>query len=237
MFARYNESMKRFTQTVFCALAVLFALFPLGKAERKGKAEATNPYAYVKSAGVVLYEDEALTVPLFSLPQSYYVCILETKTTKYKAEYLTDQGGKKKVVGYVKKSNVEQVDYVPKLPYLFLTLTLTYRLDDPRGDFSTLSLDCTYYGDLEKNGTVYSYVFLNGAFGYIPRPADLSYPYNDEYDQKTGNRPVGEKSKEKGDALSPVQITLIVLLCLAVLSLSSLLLKPQKKTAYDGEEF
>ena len=69
----------------------------------------TLPYALVGN-DCILYLDEQTLSPLFCLPSSYFVKVLNEEDNVWKVSYLD-------VVGFVKSETVEKVDYVPLYKY------------------------------------------------------------------------------------------------------------------------
>ena len=128
----------------------------------------------------VLYLDENATTSLFSLPETYFVQILETNEDVYKVSYLDK-------VGYIKAESATIVDYVPLYKY---PSSLTCHLSN---DGNTVTLrsspfiksdnvitrlseneEVEYYGarqgdiQIEQLGNTWYYVKDgNGNYGYV----------------------------------------------------------------------
>lgn len=221
-------------KSLFCAvLAFLYFLYPL--ALRPAKADGYAVYAYIPTEQVYFYSDEILEnnrQGLFRLPYSYYVRIIAEETDYYRVEYLTNGTYTQKIIGYCKKSEVIPVDYIPQMPYLYLTLDITYTLpsSNGKGDFSYITVTCAYYGDYTDGTKLYAYVLREETFGYVVKPSTLRYDKNTEYDEKMQLFPKDEKiSSPASGSLSAGQITLLVLLCLLIPCLAALIIRPSAK--------
>ncbi|MBE5732939.1 MAG: SH3 domain-containing protein [Clostridiales bacterium] len=91
-----------FLVTVFCAVPPVYA--------------QTLSYALIKEE-CILYVDEQTLSPMFSLPPSYFVKILQEDENVWKVSYLD-------CVGYVKADSVDKIDYTPLNKYPQNTTTL-----------------------------------------------------------------------------------------------------------------
>lgn len=182
---------------------------------------------------------------MFLLPKSYYVRLLEYRPDYSKVEYQTDGGNAKRVVGYVQTSALTFVDYVPQRPYLYYTFDLHYKIEDAeRSDSSfltQLTFTCVYYGDYLIGSELYCYVLRGDEFGYVPKPASLVFEENSEYaDHLASQQPAPEVSApvddEENPSHSPVQIAILVAICLLVPILAALVLKPPRRPPYERDE-
>jgi hypothetical protein len=117
--------------------------------------------------------------------------------------------------------------------------------DSPIQDSSFLTqitITCAYYGDFHFGGKTYCYVLRGDTFGYVPKPATLSYEENTEYAeylenlQASTSAPDQPQSPNVSVATSPVQIGILVVLCLLVPFLAALILKPPRRPPYEMEE-
>jgi hypothetical protein len=228
--------MKRCLFSAFAALYLFLHL--LAPPALLARAEPSyGSYAYVSTPNVYFYsnEPEPQRFGVFLLPMSYYVRILSLDGDYYRVEYLTDGTQTQKLTGYCKKSDVVPVDYYPSMPYLYLTLEVTYTIDgaNKNDPFSSVTFTCAYYGDFLQGTTRCCYVLRDGAFGYIPRPAALTYEYNSEYDDRMGTT---HPPTDTGTSpLGPAQIVVIILLCLLIPGVAALILRPSKKQSYEDE--
>ncbi|MBQ5926580.1 MAG: hypothetical protein IIX01_01495 [Clostridia bacterium] len=200
-------------------------------------------YAYVPTESVYFYSDspdESKRKGVFLLPCTYYVRILSAEQNYYRVEYLSDGATTKKITGYCKKDEIIPVDYIPDLPYLYLTVNVTYRLEESskQDSFSTITIPCIYYGDYKDGTQTYCYVLRNGSFGYVPKPYDLSFEPNTEYadrHQSTQTPSENSSAKEEKNSLTAPQIVMLVLLCLLIPTVGAIIVRPGKKQPYDGE--
>ncbi len=191
-------------------------------------------FAYVPTQNVYFYTSESNGVRqgLFLLPYSYYVHVVGEDEEYYLIEYLTDGTYTKKLFGYCKKSEVIPVDYLPERPYLYLTVDVTYTINGGMNpSFSEITFTCGYYGDYLEGTKTFAYVYRDDLFGYIPKPTTLTYPKNEEYDERNKAEDVFAEEKSS----SPSQIALLVLLCLLIPTVATLILKPNKKN-FDEED-
>lgn len=102
-------------KTVFiCLCAILCLVSPV----KTSVAYAEDlSYAQILS-GATLYSDEALTLPITSLPETYFVLIISEGDTVSRVSYLN-------LNGFIDNSTIERCDFTPKYKYAEATLTLT----------------------------------------------------------------------------------------------------------------
>ena len=236
------ESMKKFILSAVLPLLYLICACLSPAVHVKVRAE-DNGYACIRSENVYLYSEENDKSGLFILPYTYYVKVLSSGVKYSYVEYLSDGPNTRKINGYCKNSELTFVDYVPVRPYLYYTLDVTYYIEDASpsikdDDFlSTITITCAYYGEYRVGSKLYCYVLREGTFGYIPKPADLSYELNDEYDNHTpdeSDAPAGNFGDH--ETMPPAQIASLVLLCILVPVIAALILRPPKKPPYESEE-
>lgn len=178
------------------------------------------------------------------LPKTYYVRLVEYGADYCKIEYLSDEGNYKKLTGYARTTELTFVDYVPKLPYLYYSFEVSYRIGDSELNDSSflteITVDCIYYGDYLIGSEAYCYVRRGDTFGYVPKPLTLSYTANTEYADYLAAQaalsasdaaPDSSTTPEKSS--SPIQIAILVVICLLVPVLAALILKPPKRPFYD----
>lgn len=229
--------MKTYLLTALLALFYLCTPF----APVKASADVYGSYAYIPDDSVYFYSDEpdeSKRTGLFRLPYTYYVRLVSEEKDYYRVEYLTDGATTRKLVGYCKKSEVVPVDYIPELPYLYLTLDVTYVLDGNAKDdgFSEITVTCAYYGDYTDGTRVYSYVLRGEKFGYILKPSNLAYDLNDEYERKTQTSAPPSSSPSKTGKKTHTRTVLLILLCLLVPALAALILRQPGKPPYETDE-
>ena len=201
-------------------------------------------YACILSPDTYFYAAKSEKSGLFILPQTYYVKILSTADDFCKVEYAADDGVSKKLTGYCKTSELTFVDYTPQTPYFSYTFNLTYYADAEQKDsplLDQITLTCVYYGQYTIGATTYCYVLRGDDFGYVPLPDSFQFVTNPEYEtyiqaspEDSAELPVEDSSQPL--AANPVQITIIVLLCLLIPILAALILRQPKKSLYEWEE-
>lgn len=230
---------------IFALLLCIFALLvPNRQTAKQVKAEAST-FAYIPSSAVAFYSDaeEATRLLLFYLPETYFVNVLGETDGYYHVSYLEDAGSARRLTGFVKKSSVIPVDFIPETPYLDKKIEITYYTPggtDKSGDvLSHITLTCIYYGEYSEGGKTYCYVLRGDSFGYVERPMGFTYTRNTEYAEKTkpdepseGN----EEAQEEKKGLSPAQIVFLVLLCLLIPTLAAFVLRPPKKKNYPDDD-
>lgn len=234
--------------TTILSVLLLFLTAPLPAL--KAKAETSEPLAYagayacVLNDGTYFYASPAETDGLFLLPKTYYVKIVEPGETFCKIEYLYDDSHVKKLTGYAKTSELTFVDYAPRRPYLYYVFDVSYYIDadglNTDGFLNELTVTCAYYGDYKIGSKSYCYVLRGDSFGYIPKPAALSFEENTEYAEYLAaanpTQPDGSADAPAPSPSSPAQIAILVALCLLVPVLAALILKQPKRPPYEREE-
>ncbi len=181
---------------------------------------------------------------LFLLPKTYYVRLVTYGEEFCQVEYLTDGEQTQKLIGYAKTELLTFVDYVPLRPYVYYTFDLTYALGDGEIDSSFLTqitLPCAYYGDYKIGSKTYCYVLRGTQFGYVPKPFNLTYEENTEYAeyleslQASASATPVESTTDNDTRTSPMQIGILIALCLLIPLLAALILKPPRRPPYDSE--
>ena len=241
--------MKKLLFSLFTALVYLFLFCVSTRPCPVLTAKATSDlptavYACVLNDDTYLYATKIEKSGLFVLPQTYYVKALSTDADFCKVEYLTDGATTKKLTGYCKTSELTFVDYTPQTPYFYYSFDLTYYIDADSKDsplLDKITIPCAYYGSYKIGATTYCYVLRDNDFGYVPLPDDFVFTKNTEYE--TYNQAQSSKPDEPTDAPAtqtpsenPVQIAIIVLLCLLIPILAALILRQPKKSLYEWEE-
>ncbi len=207
---------------------------------RPAKAAQVPPtsgsYAYIADVAY-FYSTPRADKPLFVLPTTYFVRLLDYGESVCRVEYLYDSERTKALVGYAKTNDLTFVDYTPTRPYFYYVFEVSYRLDatlPPSDVLDELKIPCAYYGDYTTGGESYCYVLRGDTFGYVPKPNDLVVPKNTEHADRTeqAQPPTAEASENKGGS-TPTQIAILVALCLLVPLLAALILKPPRRPPYD----
>ena len=99
------------------------------------------------------------------------------------------------------------MDYVPVRPYLYYTLDVTYHIEDASLVRGRTTIFCRRIIDhlrvLRRLPGRLQALLLRPAgghaFGYIPKPADLSYELSDEYDDHTPDESERRRRETFGD--------------------------------------
>ena len=205
---------------VLTALAA--SLTPLSAA-----AEENELYARVTQAGVYLYAEPDGDSGLFELPQSWFVRVTGETGAYTSVAYL--EGTAAAVYGYCKTEELTFVDYIPETPYLSYTVEVTFTAGDdslPDGFITSYRVDAAFCGTFSYGSATYCYVYLDGAFGYVPASAcsSLDYPLNTEHTESGAASASGEAAEKSGG--SAVNIVLVCALAAAALGIAFFLFRP-----------
>lgn len=200
----------------------------------------SGSYACICTDDVYFYSVPSDHRGIFLLPKTYYVKILDYQSEYCKIEYLYDDVSTRKIIGYVKTSQLTFVDYLPRRPYLYYVFEVEYHIGDGNtgdsGFLDTLTATCAYYGDYQIGTQTYCYVLRDNTFGYIPKPATLYYEENSEYrDWLASQKETENTSSSLAPDSSPAQIAILIALCLLVPILAAMIIKPPKKPPYDTD--
>lgn len=238
---------KRILRIFFPLLIFLLSIFPSPSLLPVVAEELPTQGAYaciLEDAFFYAVPDENRGV--FLLPKTYYVRLLEYGNEFCKIEYQADENIAQRVVGYAKTKMLTFVDYVPNRPYLYYTFDVVYQIIDTDvldpSYLTQVTMTCAYYGDFKVGSKTYCYVLRGSQFGYVPKPATLHYEENTEYAEYLENLQVSvpapdeEQNSTKNSKVSPVQIGILVVLCLLVPFLAALILKPPRRPPYETEE-
>ena len=213
------------------------------QAAAKTIVPVTGDYACILTDDVFFYATPEGRRGLFLLPKSYYVRLIEYRSDYCKVEYQTDLSAKR-LVGYVATEKLTFVEYTPSRPYLHYVFDLHYKIEDTDQTDSAflteITLSCVYYGDYVIGSERYCYVLRGEDFGYVPKPASLSYEDNEEYADYVASlqpptEPTPEVETPAPQENSPAQVAILVALCLLVPILAALVLKPPHRPPYDQD--
>ncbi len=218
-------------------MSFLLAVCGVSLPKHPARADTLSRYACVINADAYFYATRDDQRGLFLLPESYYVKVLDSDGEYCRAEYLVDDEYTRKIVGYVRTENLVFVDYTPVRPYFYHLFEISYTLENgsvgETGFLDRITLTCSYYGDYKIGSQTYCYVLRDGAFGYIPKPQDLSVERNEEYDEwlraKQEPQPTPQDSASENNA-SPAQIAILITVCLLIPVLAALLLRSPRHT-------
>ncbi len=228
--------MKKF---LFAALVPLFYFiivsFPFSPLPAKAEE---NGYACILSDHAYFYASESEQSGLFILPKTYYVKVLVPSYPYTKVEYLSDGVNTRKLVGYCLTSDLTFVDYVPQMPYLFKTFEVTYTANGDISDpfLNKITVTCAYYGDYTVGSKTYAYVLQGDEFGYVPKPEVFFYTENPEYAEHLKENPPEENVEGGTGSSNPLQIAILIVLCLLVPILAAAVFRSSKKRPYDFED-
>ena len=196
---------KKILHLLMVLTALAASLTPLSAA-----AEENELYARVTQAGVYLYAEPDGDSGLFELPQSWFVRVTGETGAYTSVAYL--EGTAAAVYGYCKTEELTFVDYIPETPYL--SYITSYRVD------------AAFCGTFSYGSATYCYVYLDGAFGYVPASAcsSLDYPLNTEHTESGAASAGGETAEKSGG--SAVNIVLVCALAAAALGIAFFLFHP-----------
>ena len=193
----------------------------------------SSAYAYIATDGVYFHTSESSSSKVFSIPKSYYVKVESQGETYTKVSYQQDSGQTKRLIGYCKTSELTFVDYTPMNPYLYATFEVIYKAEEGEKDddvLEKLSFNCIYYGEYYIGNKQYAYVLREGEFAYVPYPNDFWYAQNDEHAEWLSTQ---NKAEISGSEATPIQIGVLVVLCLLVPILTGMIIKTTKDPTYD----
>ena len=196
----------------------------------------SGSYACILEDNTYFYTQPNEECGIFLLPKSYYVKVLDYQANYCKIEYLYDSSLSQKITGYAKTNQLTFVEYTPKRPYLYYIFDVYYQIGDTQIEDSAfltqLKISCAYYGDFYFGGKTYCYVLRGDTFGYVPKPATLSYEENTEYADYLAQIPTAPPEQTTSQNAPIGQIALFVSLSLLVPILAAFLLKQSKRNVY-----
>lgn len=238
--------MKRRIATILCALFLAFLPLASPRLTRHfAVAETANEYACILEDEVFFLATPDVQRGLFVLPKTYFVRVLSYGAEYCKIEYLTDTDTTKRIVGYAQTEKLTFVPFTPARPYLYYDFEVSYKVDDGEftgnGFLTQISVTCGYYGDYAIGPNTYCYVYQKGEYGYVPKPQGVLFEENTEYadyvaSQTPPKEEISDKQSKQTDGSSPMQIAILIAVCLLIPVLAGFLLKPSKKHPYDTDE-
>lgn len=246
----YGMRMNRFLSRVLLPVFLFFILAPVSAPPPRYESQAaaaheSGEYACILAENTYFYASADDRRGIFILPKTYYVRLIEYGTPYCKIEYLIDGDKTQRVVGYAHTDELTFVDFTPVNPYLTHVFDVHYRIDggeiEDDAFLTQITVSCLYYGDFSVGSKTYCYVLRNGEFGYVPKPASLTYPENTEYQAyldklSAQSPPATTPSTPTEQAASPAQIAILIVLCLLVPILAALILKPPKRPPYELDD-
>ena len=241
-----NRFLLRALLPIYLFIVLTTACAPPYFSSFKATAEReSGEYACVLAENTYFYASADDRRGLFVLPKTYFVKVIEYGSPYCKVEYLIDGNKTKRVVGYAHTDELTFVDFTPKTPYLTHYFDVHYRIDggeiEDDAFLTQITVSCVYYGDFSVGSKTYCYVLRDGEFGYVPKPTNLSYLENTEYQDyldklATESPPLSQPSTETAQVETPAQIAILIVLCLLVPILAALILKPPKRPPYELDD-
>lgn len=235
---------KRIFALIALIAYTLLSIFPFAPPRPAVANAEGETYACICTDTAFFYATKNEQSGLFLLPQTYFVKILSNEGEYCRIEYLYDSAYTKKLTGYAKTNELTFVNFIPNEPYLCHVFEVRYTIDGTLGGddsfLDQITLSCAYYGDYKIGSKNYCYVLRGDSFGYIPKPNDLYFAQNTEYEDYLAEQSASPKeptqAQEEDEGMSAAQIAILITLCLLVPLLAALVLKTSKKNVYDMEE-
>ena len=196
-----------------CILAAFIIFMPAGT--RTARAAAPR-YARADARDVYFCERKDLNYALFTIPYTYCVEILSTEGEWYYVKYAEDNDKYRALYGYCLSEKLTPLETPPENIYLNRPVTVTFKADPPVGSLpvlDALNVTAAFYGTYYSGATAYSYVYYNGAFGYVYGAND-DYPLNEIPTDETEQPPAENKGK--------TNTTVIIALALSALAAAAL---------------
>lgn len=212
----------------------------------------TSEYARVLTDNAVIYEDQNLSEPLFTIPYSYYVKIEENLNGITKVSYGDSSNNYPKIVGFINSEELTIVDYIPTNPYYVIkvsTDTADVLFNDVKQTSPYFNVPKNevmyYYGEIEYLDNLLCLVYYSKKLGFIDKtclnpftitlnPDSIPTIDNDsEIDTQ-------EKPTTSQNFLVNENLRLIIIIGISIISISVVyfLFKPQKnKISEEQNEF
>ncbi|MGN0807326.1 MAG: hypothetical protein ACI4MN_02635 [Candidatus Coproplasma sp.] len=176
------------------------------------------------------FSDKDLSTALFAVPYTYCIQVIRDDGEWLYASYAVDEGDYKKIYGYCKSDEFEQVPSTPKSQYLNKTVVITYSAGENQGSFNPpadLQVEAAYYGGYRHGANFYSYVLCRGSFCYIEGDCG-DYPLN-EYEEQTSKPETEDGQRDTNGATTTGLIIFIVILAVALVAVGGLAFTSKKK--------
>ena len=204
----------------------------------------SGDYACILTDDVYFYASPDEKNGLFLLPKTYYVRLIESGKEYCKVEYQRNESDALRITGYARTKDLAFVEYVPLRPYLYHVFDVTYTIESAEPNNSSfltqITVSCVYYGDYQIGSELYSYVLRGKEFGYIPKPNDLTFEKNNEYNDYLASLtpPTSETPEKKPTPVeySPMQVVILLIICLLVPILAGLIVKPNRRQVFEIED-
>ena len=107
--------MKTYCKRIFLTLLILYISLSFNLTLVKAE---THKYLRIVNDNTILYADEDLIEPIFTLPKTYFLKVEEELQGYIKVSYGDQSKNCPIIYGYVKKEEVKPVDYQPQTPFL-----------------------------------------------------------------------------------------------------------------------
>ncbi len=182
------------------------------------------PYAYVDLGAVAyLCSEKDENTALFAIPQTYCVEIISKEDGWYKVKYAQDEGIYRAVFGFVSENDIIPCEKPLEKTYLNLPVTVIYRTDAPdkiAGTLGEKEYTAAYYGQYVSGKTAFSYVYLDGEFGYVSdKIPNGEYPLNPLPTTPT-SASVPEKEGANAKVITAIAVTAIAAAAILILYFS-----------------
>lgn len=154
-------------------IILLFTLLTLLQAMQSTStiyAESTSFYAQIQSPNVYLYNDK-LDTPIFEIPETFYVQLLENSVNGYyKAEY-------NGIVGYISENSIQCVSNAPSTPYLVNVSFRNYgnQSSELRSEPSRVGGTSTLICELPLYETNFEFIGKISGEEVVPNRSDIWY--------------------------------------------------------------
>lgn len=214
----YNTvGMKYVRFWLIAALTILICLFSLFPALPVFAEDTVLHYAYVKE-GVEAYlcAEKDLKTALFAIPETYCVELLQSDGEWYYCRYAKDEGEYREKRGYCLKKDLTPYSEPLENEYLNFTFTVKFSAEQGAAQIPPFEIELTaaFYGNCRIVASPLSYVYCNGAFGYVARTV-TEYPRN-ELPQPVISDDVTEP-KSNATLIAAIVITVVAVIAVAAL--------------------
>ena len=207
-------------------------------------ASADGGYARIETDSATLFADASLLVPLFTLPKSYYVKVVDSGGEKTRVTYMSD-GQAPAIEGYVRTVNISFIDITPTNPFPDLKLSVAtddILFSDPEDQKPKCVLSkgsaAVYYGETTKFGETFVYVYAKNNVGFVRKSSFSEYTLSShpDYIRETAEKQsVLESASATADSISKTEnssadtskVIIIALLIIGVLCIVFLLFKKE----------
>lgn len=230
-------------------LSLIFITFIFGWSFTPIKVFAYSEYARIINHSTPFYKTEGDETPLFYLPYTYYVKVLN-KGQEFTHVQIHGENGVTGLDGYVPTNLLFYDDLEVSTPYLSLSITtcgtaILYQDQDlgTQSQYIFAQRKMWYYGYLETAKGMLYFVSYNGALGYVEEknilpfsidnhPNELTFIVEPEKEQESENSSTENKSDTDLFSLKTV-----IIVCLLFAGLIALFIALGKKPGYVKSEY